>query len=260
MLNRIEFFAVCLLTAVVHPAFGAELPPGEKRGTPNAAVVTEEDATQRESQAADSRETSLTQWASEREEAIAKHNRQIEEHKKEIAATTKRLENIERSKRPTARSRTTSEQLEQRCEELKRAIRGAEVALKKTDADFEQRRRRILKTHPRFGDPEYVEYRGRLHTRKELAEVKAFEAEHGSPQAAANRYMEGLITRGVVNKAALQSVTFNGQRVNYQVEYTSPAGFVMTRNGYVVMTRDAEGYWYVDLIIMAATPVAFDGQ
>ncbi len=62
----------------------------------------------------------------------------------------------------------------------------------------------------------------------------------------------GIVSKLVVLLAAVQ------YRVNYQVVYTSEAGFVMTRNGYVPMIVK-DGLWYVEPSMLLTGGVMFDG-
>lgn len=71
--------------------------------------------------------------------------------------------------------------------------------------------------------------------------------------------MQQLIAKGKLHRAVFISTTHEGYRVSYQVQYTSPAGLVITRNGWVAMIPNTEKLWYVNLTIMSAVDVLFDG-
>jgi hypothetical protein len=149
-------------------------------------------------------------------------------------------------------------------------------------AEFEQKRRRIVKRLPLPGDQELTEYKDHLYTAEEYAKVRAFDEEHASPAAVANAYISKLLGDGTIEKANYLGVRdcndprainpdgspapiqYPGgvkpraacRKVWYQVRYVSRGGQILDRQGYVIVFVEA-GYWY---LIPTATYKLPDGS
>jgi hypothetical protein len=203
------------------------------------------------------RETQLAELDKKREQAIADQKRKTNSDKSELAKITSKLARLKRATRTDSLAQTI-DTLERRKVELDESIQGSQSELNRLEANCIQDQRRIVRQYPKPGDPWYTEYDGRLYTAQELEKYKALQANHGSPQVAANRYMQSQISSGRINKATFLNVSHNGCRVNYQVEYTSEAGFVMTRNGCIPMVS-IDGLWYVHPTMLVTGGVVFEG-
>jgi hypothetical protein len=123
---------------------------------------------------------------------------------------------------------------------------------------YKQDRRRVMLNNPQPGDPTFVESEGLVYTAKELKEQDELRRNNGSPEVVADAYIQTLINDGVLETATrTRTRPFqltngppmeNTMMVFYQCRYTSKGGFVNDREGHIVVTRDARGFWFVSQI------------
>jgi hypothetical protein len=140
------------------------------------------------------------------------------------------------------------------CEALNRQAAEFSPQLLGKRNEIEQARRRILLENPEPGDPQLIQQQGWIYTPEELAQAQQAAAAFGTAEAAADTYVGTLIKDGTLQAATrLRSQPFqmaNGPPVDgsmfviYQFRYTSKVGVVMDREGYVVVTRRSDGYWF----------------
>lgn len=151
-----------------------------------------------------------------------------------------------------AREREKSETLR------KEALRKGKALREQIDEltyNYEQDRRRVVLENPQPGDPAYVQSEGRFYTPEELREEKELRQNNGSPEMVADAYIQSLINDGVLetaNRTRMQPFQLtngppmeNTMMVFYQCRYTSKGGFVNNREGHILVTRDARGFWFV---------------
>ena len=82
--------------------------------------------------------------------------------------------------------------------------------------------------------------------------------EHATPELAADKYIEGLMADGTLERASrtgsLPYQLTNGPPsktamfVFYQCRYTSRAGIVMDRKGSVIVQQATDGLWYISTL------------
>jgi len=130
------------------------------------------------------------------------------------------------------------------------------------NVQYEQDRRRIIVKHPMPDDPKFVEQDGMLLTADELkareklkVEHENLKAEHSSPEIAADKYIEGLLADGTLERATRTGSRpyqlTNGPPIKtsmfvfYQCRYVSQGGFVNDRQGSVIVSQAKDGLWYI---------------
>jgi len=218
--------------------------------------------------------------AKKREEA-AQLEEEVKKHQKDVADIGRKIAQIEKTLGISRKmvngvmvENQTSNPLDPRVKQLQSQIgklqkdqttaKSEEAdAKKKRDtrmAQLEQERRRILVKFPVQGDPELAEHKGFLYKSDELIKIKAFEDEHGTPQRAADYYIQSLLDSRVLEKAEFlrvsavappaEALLYKGQlkaykTAHYQVRYVSKAGLVNDREVYVSVFALEDGNWYV---------------
>lgn len=210
--------------------------------------------------------------AADRAKALAdlegRHKTELQPLKKELdkviktfdqyAAREEKLEDLMEDARTAPQKQILSRDLE-KVKQLRQAAfdRGEELKGKIADlaTRYEQNRRRVILKQPLPNDPEYVEENGFIFTRDELDELAKLKVDHGSPEVAADNYIQDLLKKGTLEAATRTRVRpfqlVNGPPSNdsmmvfYRCRYVSQGGFVNEREGYVIVGRDQRGFWFI---------------
>lgn len=211
------------------------------------------------------RESLLTKIESERTKVLKTLSAQIRDAQARRSALSRRLkDHVKRQEFffPGQGSQKDREytRLERAREAVAEELDQLINQVEKTKFDFEQQRRRVILAHNLPGDPEFIVERNLILTREELETMQARAAELGSPEGAADAYIQELIKKGVIKSATftrtsaeappMERAMFPSQvkkyrTVHYIVVYVSRGGIVNEREAYVsVLSPDGKN-WYV---------------